>query len=69
MSFKSSPGLYPDMFPFDPRGANEAGFPWEADYARIRPAYFDAADARLRHPSGRRDSLPAWSAPGVIFYR
>jgi len=21
-------GLYPDMYPFDPRGANEAGFPW-----------------------------------------
>jgi hypothetical protein len=21
-------GLYPDMPPFDPRGANEAGFPW-----------------------------------------
>jgi hypothetical protein len=42
-------GLYPDMFPFDPRGANEAGFPWEKDYARIRPEYFDAADARLRH--------------------
>ena len=30
-------GLYPDMPPFDPRGANEAGFPWEADYARINP--------------------------------
>ncbi len=42
-------GLYPDMHPFDPRGANEAGFPWEADYARIRPEYFDAADMRLRH--------------------
>ena len=42
-------GLYPDMHPFDARGANEAGFPWEKDYARIRPAYFDAADARLRH--------------------
>ncbi len=42
-------GLYPDMPAFDPRGANEAGFPWEADYARIRPAYFDAADARLRY--------------------
>ena len=40
-------GLYPDMHPFDPRGANEAGFPWEPDYARIRPEYFDAADARL----------------------
>jgi len=42
-------GLYPDMHPFDARGANEAGYPWEADYARIRPEYFDAADARLRY--------------------
>ncbi len=42
-------GLYPDMQQFDPRGANEAGFPWEKDYTRIRPEYFDAADARLRH--------------------
>jgi hypothetical protein len=40
-------GLYPDMFPFDPRGANEAGYPWETNYARIRPEYFDAADKRL----------------------
>jgi Protein of unknown function (DUF4038)/Domain of unknown function (DUF5060) len=40
-------GLYPDMPAFDPRGANEAGFPWETDYARIRPQYFDAADQRL----------------------
>ncbi len=40
-------GLYPDMPPFDPRGANEAGFPWEAEYAAIRPEYFDAADKRL----------------------
>jgi hypothetical protein len=42
-------GLYPDMHPFDPRGANEAGFPWEKDYAAIRPEYFDAVDARLRY--------------------
>ena len=42
-------GLYPDMPPFDPRGANEAGFPWEKDYTRIRPEYFDAADRRLRY--------------------
>ena len=42
-------GLYPDMPPFDLRGANEAGFPWEADYARIRPEYFDAADRRLQY--------------------
>lgn len=40
-------GLYPDMPPFDPRGANEAGYPWETNYARIRPEYFDAADQRL----------------------
>ncbi|MGB7158723.1 MAG: DUF4038 domain-containing protein [Tepidisphaeraceae bacterium] len=42
-------GLYPDMHPFDPRGANEAGFPWETEYARIRPEYFDDADQRLRY--------------------
>ncbi len=42
-------GLYPDMFPFDPRGANEVGCPWEADYSRIRPEYFDAADQRLEY--------------------
>ncbi len=42
-------GLYPDMPPFDPRGANEAGFPWETNYARIRPEYFDEADHRLNH--------------------
>lgn len=40
-------GLYPDMPPFDPRGSNEAGFPWETDWSRIRPAYFDAADRRI----------------------
>ena len=42
-------GLYPDMPAFDPRGANETGFPWETNYARIRPEYFDAADVRLRY--------------------
>ncbi len=42
-------GLYPDMHPFDPRGANEAGFPWEKDYARVNPAYWDLADRRLFH--------------------
>lgn len=40
-------GLYPDMPAFDPRGANEAGFPWEPEYARIRPEYFDLADRRI----------------------
>jgi hypothetical protein len=42
-------GLYPDMPPFDPRGANEAGFPWQPDYARINPHYFDAADVRIQY--------------------
>ena len=42
-------GLYPDMHPFDPRGANESGFPWETNYARIRPEYFDAADKRIKY--------------------
>jgi hypothetical protein len=42
-------GLYPDMHPFDPRGANEAGFPWEAEYTRIRPEYFDKADERIQY--------------------
>ncbi|HEX5416659.1 MAG TPA: DUF4038 domain-containing protein [Chloroflexota bacterium] len=40
-------GLYPDMPAFDERGANEAGFPWETDYTRINPAYFDQADLRI----------------------
>lgn len=40
-------GLYPDMNQFDPRGANEAGFPWETNYARINPAYFDMVDLRI----------------------
>ena len=42
-------GLYPDMEPFDERGENEAGFPWDRDYARINPAYFDAADTRISY--------------------
>ncbi len=42
-------GLYPDMFPFDPRGANEAGYPWEKDYVAIRPEYFDKADERIEY--------------------
>ena len=42
-------GLYPDMEPFDERGANEAGFPWDRDFTRINPAYFDHADLRIAH--------------------
>jgi hypothetical protein len=42
-------GLYPDMPPFDPRGANEAGYPWDKNYARVNPAYFDMADLRIQY--------------------
>ncbi len=42
-------GLYPDMYPFDPRGANEAGFPWTTNYTTIRPEYFDAVDNRMAY--------------------
>lgn len=42
-------GLYPDMPAFDVRGANEAGFPWETNYARLRPEYFNAADRRIAY--------------------
>jgi hypothetical protein len=42
-------GLYPDMPEFDPRGANEAGFPWDTEKKRINPAYFDAADLRVQY--------------------
>lgn len=40
-------GLYPDMPAFDPRGENEAGFPWTAGFETINPAYFEAADRRI----------------------
>jgi hypothetical protein len=40
-------GPLPDMGSFDERGVNEAGFPWEPEYARINPAYFDMADLRI----------------------
>ncbi|HQM39607.1 MAG TPA: DUF4038 domain-containing protein [Clostridia bacterium] len=40
-------GLYPDMTMFDPRGENEAGFPWKEDLSSINPEYFDKADERI----------------------
>ncbi|PYV89835.1 MAG: hypothetical protein DMG05_12440 [Acidobacteria bacterium] len=46
-------GLYPDMPQFDSRGANEAGYPWEPDYARINPGYFDMADLRIQYLADR----------------
>jgi hypothetical protein len=41
-------GLYPDMEPFDDRGRNEAGFPWDRDFKTIDPDYFEAADKKIR---------------------
>jgi hypothetical protein len=42
-------GPYPDMPAFDPRGANEAGQMWEADFARVNPHYYDMADIRIQY--------------------
>ena len=42
-------GLYPDMAPLDPRGANEAGLPWEENFERVDPRYFEMADLRIQH--------------------
>ncbi len=42
-------GPYPDMPLNDPRGANEAGFPWQDDLSAINPAYYDMADRRIQH--------------------
>ena len=42
-------GPYPDMPAFDPRGANEAGQTWEADFARLNPHYYDMADVRIQY--------------------
>jgi hypothetical protein len=42
-------GLYPDMPPFDERGKNEAGFPWDEAFTAVNPAYFDAADKKIAH--------------------
>lgn len=40
-------GLYPDMLPFDERGKNEGGFPWDEAFTEINPLYFDMADRRI----------------------
>jgi len=34
---------------WDPQQANEAGWPWEKDFARINPAFYDVADQRFVH--------------------
>ncbi|MBN1436796.1 MAG: DUF4038 domain-containing protein [Sedimentisphaerales bacterium] len=42
-------GLYPDMDWYDERGKNEAGYPFDKDFERINPAYYDAADKRVQY--------------------
>lgn len=40
-------GLYPDMPPFDVRGKNEGGFPWDERFEKLNPAFFEAADQKI----------------------
>lgn len=42
-------GLPPDMPPLDPRGAGDGGQAWTADFSRIRPEFYNAADRRIEH--------------------
>ena len=42
-------GPLPDMDTWDPRGKNEAGFPFEKDFARINPYFYGHADLKLGH--------------------
>jgi hypothetical protein len=38
-----------DIVPFDPRGMNEAGNPWDEAWLSINPAYFDYTDQRVQY--------------------
>ncbi len=38
-----------DIAPFDPRGMNEAGNPWDEEWKSIRPEYFDYTDKRVQY--------------------
>jgi len=42
-------GLFPDMGPFDPRGKNEVGFPWDENFTELNPAFFDVADKKIAY--------------------
>ena len=42
-------GPYPDMDAWDPRGRNEAGFPFKEGFHAINPAYYDHADLKIGH--------------------
>jgi hypothetical protein len=42
-------GPYPDMDAWDPRGKNEAGFPFTEEFERINPEYYQFADRKIQH--------------------
>jgi hypothetical protein len=42
-------GLYPDMDWYDPRGMNEAGYPYDKALTQVNPAYYDMADLRIQY--------------------
>lgn len=42
-------GPYPDMDAWDPRGKNEAGFPFTENFGRIHPEYYQFADRKIQH--------------------
>ncbi len=42
-------GPYPDERLFDERWKNEGGMPYEMDFEKINPAYFEYADRRIDH--------------------
>ena len=42
-------GPFPDEPLFDERWKNEGGMPYEKDFERLNPAYFDYADRRIKH--------------------
>ncbi len=45
-------GPYPDMEAWDPRGRNEAGFPFADDFESVNPSYYDHADLKIAHLVG-----------------
>ena len=62
-------GLYPDMDPFDERGANEAGFPWDKEYRSVNPAILtwpigNRRACRCRSSSVHRRLLGILYSPG-----
>jgi len=40
-------GFQPDAAPFDGQDSNAGGSPWEKDFARINPRYFDECDLKI----------------------